>query len=247
MKHFLTANLNEGSKRYNSKAINLTLKVQIENTLDCGWKPGDILLIANFDFKFMGVQSLKIDLNDFCWTGSKIFALKWYFDNNEIKDIIWARDLDCWNNAYFTCPEFDGDVGGVQYSNPKWNGGSIFWKSSSKDIIEEIAKELTENKAIKEEPLLNQIFKSKDYRNRISKLDHTYNVGCSGFVPRYKRSIKPIKVCHFNPENSIAWEIHALDRDRIGEIAVTIRLERLLRKYYPFLATSLRRKGNKKV
>ena len=67
-------------------------------------------------------------------------------------------------------------------------------------------------------------------------MNHSYNVGCSGFVSRYEKSLKPIRVCHFHPNNNVAWEIHALDRDNTGNIAVTIRLERLLRKYYPNLA-----------
>ena len=64
-------------------------------------------------------------------------------------------------------------------------------------------------------------------------------MGCSGFVVRLARSEKPIKVCHFHPYNRLSWETHALDRNQINEIAVTVRLEKLIRKYYPFLATEL--------
>ncbi|GAJ24194.1 unnamed protein product, partial [marine sediment metagenome] len=115
-----------------------------------------------------------------------------------------------------------------------------FWKPLSEDIIEEVVKQLTQNSEVSEEPTLNIVFKSDKYKDRISILDHTFNVGCSGFQPRFERSIKPIHVNHFHPSNSIAWEIHALDREGIGAIAITVRLERLLRKYYPALATELR-------
>lgn len=236
MKLLMTANLNENSKRYNSEKIDTLLKAQIENSIEVGWSIDDIILLSNFDFEFMKVKARQITMNDFCFTGSKMFALKWLFDNENIDDVIYSKDLDCWQNVPFDCPKFSGDVGASQYSNPKWNGGSIFWKPSARDIIDEVIKRISENKENKEEPMLNKVFKSKEYYKRISKLDHSYNVGCSGFIPRYSRSIKPIRICHFHPYNSVAWEIHALDREQIGEIAVTIRLERLLRRYYPKLA-----------
>lgn len=245
MKNFFVANAQKDSKRYNPERIEILVRAQIENSLELGWHREDIVFVANYDYEFMGVKSLRAPLNDFCFTGSKIFALTWYVKHVIMSDTIWSRDLDCWQNSAFGHPVFDGDVGCACYSTPKYNGGSIFWTPRSKDIIEEIAKRLTEGKEPKEEPTLNKVFKSKEYRDRISVIDHTYNVGCSGYVPRFERSLKPIRVCHFHPYNGIAWEIHALDRDGAGAISVGPRLERLLRKYYP-LATELRRKRKKK-
>ena len=242
MKLFMVANVQETgryAKRYSLDKITSLLQAQIENSLEVGWTPENIIILSNVDFEFMGVKTQIAPMTDFCLTGSKIFSLKWYFENNEIKDIIWAKDADCWQNIWFDCPEFDGDVGASQYSNPKFNGGSIFWKPSSKDIISRIVQELTENSEVSEEPTINKIFKSKEYINRVNILNYTFNVGCSGFFERFTRSEKPIHVSHFHPSNSIAWEIHALDREGIGQIAITVRLERLLRKYYPKLATSL--------
>jgi len=191
----------------------------------------------------MGIKAEVIKkLNAFCLSGSKMWGIQFLFDNDRVDDVIYAGDLDCWQNVWFDCPVFDGDVGVCVYSNPKFNGGSVFWKPESKDIVDKVVEVLTEEKAKSEEPTLNKIFKSEKYKDRISILNSTFNVGCSGFAPRYERSIKPIRVCHFHPNNSVAWEIFAHDRDGIGEIAVTIRLERLLRKYYPDLATELRDK-----
>ncbi len=243
MKRLMVANKQKNSKsRYSFDRTEISLKAQIDNMLELGWEPKDIILLTNFDFEFMGIKAELIKLNDFCLTGSKLWGLKWLFDNDRVDGIIYAADLDCWQNAWFDCPEFEGDVGASQYSNPKFNGGSIFWKPTSKDIVDEIVEILTKEKAKVEEPALNKIFKSEKYKDRISVLNYTYNVGCSGFAPRYEKSLKPIRVCHFHPQNSVAWEIHGLDRDGVGGIAVTIRLERLLRRYYPDLATELQDK-----
>ena len=243
MKRLMVANKQKNSKsRYSFERTETSLKAQIDNMLEIGWETKDIILLTNFDFEFMGIKAELIKLNDFCLTGSKLWGMKWLFDNGRVDEIIYASDLDCWQNIWFDCPEFEGDVGASQYSNPKFNGGSVFWKPGSKDIVDEIVNALTKEKAKSEEPTLNRIFKSEEYKDRVSILNSTYNVGCSGFAPRYERSFKPVRICHFHPNNSIAWEIHGLDREGLGVIAVTVRLERLLRKYYPDMATELRDK-----
>jgi len=244
MKRLLVANLQKSSKsRYNPQRFEILLKAQIENMLELGWKKKNIILLSNFDFEFMGVKATKMKFNTFCLSGSKMWATKWLFDNDMVDDTIWASDTDCWQNIWFDCPKFDQDIGVATYSNPKINGGNIFWKPSSGDIVNEVVRQLETNKAAKEEPLLNKILYSDTYHERVSFLDSTFNVGCSGFNVRFTRSLKPIRVCHFNPPNSVAWEIHALDREGIGQIPVTVRLERLLRRYYPYLATELRDKS----
>lgn len=248
MKRLLVANKQKNSKsRYSFERMETIMQAQIDNLLSLGWQKENLILLTNFDFEFMGIQAEVIELNDFCLSGSKMWGLKWLFDNNRMNEVVYSADLDCWQNIWFDSPKFSSDVGACQYSNPKWNGGSIFWKPAARDIVDEIVKRLTETKMKNEEPTLNKVFKSDEYKGRITKLDHTYNVGCSGFIPRYSRSLKPIRVCHFQPLNTIAWEIHALDREEIGEIAVTIRLERLMRRYYPDLATKLSERKKKKI
>ena len=245
MINFMVANMQPQLQRYVPERIELLVKAQIENSIELGWHKEDIVIVANFNFEFMGVKTIKTKLNNFCQTGSKIFALYWYMKNGIINDVIWSHDLDAWASVPFGCPDFEKDVGGTQYNNFKWNGGSTFWTPRSFDIVEEILRRLVEGKEPKEEPTLNRVFKSKEYRDRISVVNHTYNVGCSGYVPRFKKSLLPIRVCHFHPYNGVAWEIHALDRDGAGCISVSPRLEKLLRKYYP-LATELRPRKKKK-
>jgi len=240
MINFMVANANKKNSRYTLEKTTTFLNAQIENSIECGWKPKDICILANFDYTFMDVSTKNIsDLPDICLTGSKMFGLNWFVKNWSLNDeVVWSHDLDAWQNAPFDEPEIK-DVGIARYSNDKFNGGSVFWKMpSSQDIIQRITQVLVDEKAAKEEPTLNKILKT-EFKERITVVDNTFNVGCSGYVVRLSRSEKPLKVCHFHPYNRIAWETHALDRNQINEIGATVRLERLLRKYYPKLATQL--------
>lgn len=241
MKRLMVANwTGKITARYSPEKMETLLKAQIENAIQVGWGHNDIIFLANFAFDFMGVKSEVIDMNTFCLSGSKMFALKWLYDQDRVTETVWSQDIDCWQNCWFDEPEFETDVGCSTYSNWKFNGGSIFWKPAARDIVEEVVHRIEAGKEAKEEPMLNKVFKSDEYKDRIAILNYSYNVGCSGFIPRFEKSLKPIRVCHFHPPNNVAWEIHALDRTGIGQIPITIRLERLLRKYYPNLATKLR-------
>jgi hypothetical protein len=233
MKRLLVANF---VLKRNAKEIESMLQTQIDNILDLGYTSKDIILISNKDIEYNSVKSLVVDLYKDCPTGSKMFALEWLYNNNLVTEVIHSGDLDVWQNVRFDEPEFK-DVGIAQYSNKKFNGGSVFWKPSAVDIATEICNEIRNNKEAREEPTLNKILKSDKYKDRVTVLNNTYNVGCSGFVVRYERSIKPVKILHHHPLNRIAWETHAIDRNDIGEVAMTVRLERLIRKHYPFLAT----------
>jgi hypothetical protein len=237
----MVANVRKDHKKYNLENVGVMLSAQIENSIELGWDPSEICIYANFDFEFMGVKTTRWVPNKHCWTGSKMFAVYDYFSNFckpfEVDEILWAHDLDCWENHSFETPEF-ADVGIATYSNSKFNGGSLFWRYRALDMIRVIDFLLSEG-AEKEEPTINRVLKSKKFRDRVTVVDNTYNVGCSGFVKRYNRSEKPIKVLHFNPMNKISWETHALDRNGLGESAISTRLENLVRRYYPDVATEL--------
>lgn len=245
MFNFMVCNF-AGNSKNSSQRLKRLLNAQIENSLELGWDARKIIVISNIDYEYMGVKTLRNSLNDFCLTGSKMFGLKWFIDTFKVNEVIWSHDLDAWQNVAFEAPDFK-DVGIARYSNTKFNGGSVFWKPESKDIIDLIYNTIVSNHENREEPTLNRILKSKELSNRVTVVDNTFNVGCSGYVVRYRRSLLPLRVCHFHPDNRIAWETHALDRNEIGEIGVTIRLERLIRRYYPDLACEVVTKKTLKV
>lgn len=242
MKNLFSANIVDTNKR--SREIKTLLKAQVHNSLDLGWDAKDIIVISNFDFEHMGVHAIKTNLNEKCLTGTKLFAMNYVFENKLDRDeIVWSHDLDAWQNSWFEAPDIL-DVGATYYAKPKFNGGSIFWKNTAKDILLKAISIILENQEAKEEPTLNDLFKY-EYEERVTVVNNTYNVGCSGFIERHLRSELPIKVAHFHPYNRIAWETHRLDRNGIGLKSVDFRLESILRSYYPKLAFVLAQEGRR--
>lgn len=242
MINLMTANLPATqNKRYSMDTLVPLLKAQIFNALSLGQQPDDIYIIANFDFEYMGIKTIKTKLNSACMTGSKMFALQWFLQN--YKDlsnrIIFCHDLDAWQNKYFKTPIIY-DVGITQYSNNKLNGGVVFWRPSAIDIVDAIVTLLLKGES-KEEPTINKLF-TGTFRRRVSILNRSYNVGCSGFVKRFYLADKPIKIVHFSPYNKIAWETHRLDRNGVGFVSISDKLEKLLRTFFP-LATELSTEG----
>jgi hypothetical protein len=234
MKNCLTANVTKRS-RYKLDKLKVLLDAQILNSLGVGWKPEDIILATNFDYEFCGVKSHKIEFNPLCPTASKMYGVRYALKEC---DVLWAHDLDAWQNVWFECPDIK-DVGAATYDNRKFNGGSLFWRKSATDLVDEVIGTLESEKATYEENVLNRVLKK--HTTRVTKLNFTYNVGCSNYRGRWGNSDKPIKVAHFHPYNRIAWETHALDRCQLGVKGISDRLERVLRNHYE-LATELKGK-----
>lgn len=241
MKNCLTANVTESS-RYKLDKIKVLLDAQILNSLDVGWLPKDIILTTNFEYNLYGVKAHRIEFNPLCPTASKMYGVRYALQEC---DCLWAHDLDAWQNVWFDLPDMK-DVAGATYNNHKFNGGSIFWKQSAMDIVDKIIDMLEEEEATYEENVLNRVFKDKKNRDRVTKLNFTYNVGCSNYRQRWGDSDKidgQIKIAHFHPYNRIAWETHALDRCHLGVKGISDRLESLLRTHYK-LADELKEKQN---
>jgi len=228
MKQLLVANRQPKGK-YSHDRISVLLKAQIENAMEVGWKPEDVMLVSNFPFEFMNVKALVTELNKGCLTGSKMFAVKWLMEQKLFDGLLWAHDLDAWQNEAFDPPEIK-DVGIATYTS-KLNGGSVFWKTSAEDMVDEVVRQIRLGEPI-EEPTLNRVLKSRPFKKRLTILNSTFNVGCSGYVARLNRADKPVRVCHFHPGNRISWSTHVQERNGPGTRSVGDRLLNLLKKWF---------------
>jgi hypothetical protein len=201
---------------------------QIENSLDVGWAASDIVVMANFELE-VSVTLVRAPLNESCLTGSKMFGLRRLFEQGMIDgpDVWWTHDLDAWQNDWFDPPEL-ADIGLAEYSTPKFNGGSVFLRSAARDLVSAIVSRIEERNEQREEPAINTILRSVKYKHRVTTVNSTYNVGCSGYAPRYLRSLKPVRVSHFHPTGGASWRTHVDGVNPVGIGSVSPRLLKFL-------------------
>jgi len=136
------------------KNTEITAKIQIENSLDLGWKIEDILLVTNFPYEYMGVKSTIVDdsyFNESNPTNTKFWAIAHMFWDNLIENnLYWAHDFDCFQlepiSEFEIMEEMDGrDVGICDYgSTHKYSGGSVFFKKSAKIVFMRIREVMEE-------------------------------------------------------------------------------------------------------
>lgn len=226
MKNILVVNYPENPQKHAN--LELMLRAQLLNSERLGWFSSDVIVITNKHHGLKWGEEVNCDLNNTCLTGSKVFGLQFLLDRTNLDEVFWLHDLDAWQNVAFEAPEFK-DAGFATYSRPRINGGSQFWKRSGKDILDEICRRIVKSSATKEEPTIQGICRNNE---RVTILNNSFNVGCSGFVERFERAEKPIKVCHLHPNNRIAWQTHRLDRNGFGYVSISKGLEEVLRSFF---------------
>src|SRR5437763_1550816 len=98
MKNLLTYT---GPKKKFGKEDKVLAKIQIDNSLDLGWKREDILLATDFPFEYNGVKSLVIKdeiYYDFDLAASKLPVVI-YLINQGVLDpgqLYWCHDFDAY-------------------------------------------------------------------------------------------------------------------------------------------------------
>jgi hypothetical protein len=231
VKNMMAVNCRPGGK-ISEEALRQLVNVQVENSLTLGWAPQDILIVTNMDLD-VPVTVVRTPLNETCLTGSKMFALDILFALGLIRsdEVWWAHDLDAWQNHWFEPPHFL-DIGLAEYSKPKFNGGSIFLRAEARDMVTAILEKITASKARQEEPAINTVLRSTSFKDRVTVLNSTYNVGCSAYAVRHGRSEKPILVSHFNPKGKTSWNTHIFGDRRLPETSVSPRLFTLLVRHF---------------
>jgi hypothetical protein len=191
----------------------VSVKVQIDNSLELGWAKEDIWLLTNFAFHYGGIEATVLDDVAFFERkpqASKINALIRLFGNRTIikDEIYWFHDLDAFQICSISDLEIDMGTADIALSdygvNSRWSTGVIYFKESAKDIFYKI-RDVVYEKNIDEERALVWLTKNNtDINQRVKKINKTYN-----FVPRhlskmYALSEKPLKVLHFHPLGEVS-------------------------------------------
>ena len=189
-------------------------RAQIDNSLYWGWDKKDIVVCTNYDFEYKDIKPVRLQKISINATSNKEYAIYELLSEGIIKENFWLHDFDDWQIEKFDFPEFGGDIGLAKYCGcggdcdcVRWNCGSIFTKPSAIDIWELFYNFVEQNKDNKkfisdgnDEIYIDTLYVNyQEVRDRISKINSEYNVGCSGFSDRYGIANKPVKVIAFKP------------------------------------------------
>lgn len=195
--------INPVDKKFSHEHEDLT-KVQIDNSLELGWKLEDLLLITNFDYEYRGVKSIIVD--DYAVfdqnRSTKIPAINQLFRDGVIKDneIYWFHDHDAFQLVQIEIT-LDKDAGFTNHGwSRKWNAGSFFFKKSAEDIFLWIW-EYMNKRATNEQDALTFMWQENinGINNRYKLMNITYNIGIYHIEGNLRRAELPPKVAHFHP------------------------------------------------
>ena len=193
--------------------VKVTVKIQIDNSLDLGWKKDDIILVTNFDYKYKDIKSLAVSDNAYCGyfpRCSKWFAIIELFERNLIKkeELYWYHDFDTFQLEVINESEIpdDADMALCDYGRaPMWYAGSIFFRKKAQDIFKK-TKEIMDMYEVRgdgvevdERALYVLTCENEEINKRVKKLNNTYNFHSRNVDSNYAAAQKPLKAVHFHP------------------------------------------------
>jgi hypothetical protein len=231
-------------KKFDDETSTL-IKIQIDNSLELGWRPEDIILITNFPYEFMGVKSVIVGdelFNTFSAMATKVDVMAYLFDSGFIKDeLYFVHDLDAYQQEVITEAELemgDADMALCDYGRiGRWNGGVYFINNKTGDIFRCLKSGMYDNNINEEEVLMRM---TKDNINgingRLKKLNIRYNFGLRRVPLLYEMAIKPIKIIHFHPNriygrSGTALNIAMHGANKLRKPMMNQRLINLFKKY----------------
>ena len=184
-------------------------RIQIDNSLDLGWLPDDIMLITNFPYEYNGIKSLVIDDNQFCTINpqsTKTVIIPHLFDLGLIhpQEFYWMHDFDAcqlhpFNEASLNLRK---DLGLTTYGySSKWCFGSFFFNDQSCDIFQKIKNTMYQGDTDDERALRHLTKTGLVTESRYQTLNITYNFGMRHVAHNYGLADKPLKVLHFHPNH----------------------------------------------
>lgn len=189
-------------RRFSREHEHLT-KIQIDNSLDLGWRPEDLILVTNFDYEYREIKSIKVkDYSVFDQNRStKIPAIVELFEQNLIgPDLYWFHDQDAFQLEPFDI-KLETDAGFTDQGwSPTWNAGSFFFKKSARTIFLDIWQLMNVRNTNEQDALTYMWQKNiNNVNNRYTPINITYNIGIYHMDKTLKKAQLPVKVAHFHP------------------------------------------------
>ena len=226
------------------------LKVQVDNSLGLGWKSGQILLITNFPYTYHGINAIVLDNHGWRSTPfggrgvNKIITFQRMFQMGMVTEDMFFHDLDAFQNyPFFEIPKeyqtYDiccaaGGVGKSKFNNAsRYNAGTIFFKSSAKDLIDRITKESIKNDW-SEEDGFTILYPPATVHKHFGLLDISYNLTTFNVLEKYRCAKQPIQIVHFHPSKKQDYEYYCLGKNELHHTLTSTRVKNLIQKHFNY-------------
>lgn len=246
MKNLLTYT---GPNKKFSEEDAILAKIQIDNSLDLGWKKEDILIVTDFPYSYNGVSSFVIKdgiYYDFDKNANKVPVILHLLNQGEIQpgELYWCHDFDAFQNYFFDEAGLGltgFDLGLTHYSyKPEWQFGSLFFKDSAKDIFELLDHTIRTrpHSSRNNEKTLTWLIKHNAINpKRYKRMNVTYNIMKKYLQTIYAEAIKPLRVLHFRPSDkdrfmsNTALEIFMYSKNRLKIPLMSDRLIKIFKSH----------------
>lgn len=217
------------------------IKIQIDNSLDLGWKREDIILACDFPFEYNGVKSTILPdghYYSFDNNCNKIPVIIYLIKSGLISEteLYWAHDLDAYELNKITESELkleNFDLGLTHYTyKPEWQLASLFFTARALPIFELVHSEILRKPHLSrnDEKVLTRLINSGQIEsNKYKRLNVSYNIMKKYLQTIYPLAEKPLKVLHFRPSDALDVFMHGKNRLKIP--LMDERLTRIFNKH----------------
>lgn len=224
-----------------SKEDEILARIQIDNSLDLGWKKEDIIFATDFPFEYKSIKSLQVPdglYYGFDKNANKVPVVMHLIKSGIINDneLYWCHDIDAFENNAITEAELgleSFDLGLTHYTyKPEWQFGSLFLKKSALDIFDLMDKETLRKPhySRNNEKVLTKLIKENRINpRRYKRLNVSYNIMKKFIKTIHPLAIKPIRVLHFRPSDAL--DIFMYGKNRLKGPLMSDRLVGIFKEH----------------
>lgn len=220
--------------------IRRNLDLQVDNSLELGWRPGDLLLYTNFPYSRHGVRASEVRpgrrprtarMTSFYKTEVLLDALQ----GLEIGEVLWYHDADAYQlQPFHGSPAPGKDLAACLYCTRERlliQGGSMFLTRAARQVFEQVHELLIHRRYRKDEFALTDLTGRPEFLDRFAPLDYSYNLGDTDFELRYQLAERPIRVAHFHVDREDHRAKFVGGGNTLGVFPLGERFERLLQRH----------------
>jgi len=216
------------------------VKVQIENSLELGWKKDEILIVTDFPYSYNGIEAIVMNHKELrvgrrSRGFNKVLTILHLYEQKLIKDGVFFHDLDAFQNIeFFDCPDkqyhkFKLSVAGYG-DDIHYNAGCMFFGVSALEIWKKIYSGCIQF-GTDEEKTLNRLYPSGK-QSEVGMLDISYNVGKGETTKKFASGFQPSRIIHFHPAMRGNYSYYVQGNNDLKKPLVCERVGRLITKHF---------------